>query len=1366
MKFECPNCSQRLEVRAAYAGRDVECPTCEKQITIPQPKTAPPPPQAPPPPPVAPPAPPSRPTTTSGEKAQELLPGESKKKRYTVLGTIDKGGMGEVSLAEDANLGRPVAMKKLLLPSEATDEEVARFIGEAQVTGQLEHPSIVPVHELGIDSDGEIFYTMKRISGVTLSDVLDGFLESDQAILKRWPLPRLLSVFQRVCDAVSFAHSRGVVHRDLKPDNIMLGEFGEVILLDWGIAKVLNQDSEAEQEPSDEKDEETKEDESVFRIVPVRTGEGINLMTLAGALMGTPLYMSPEQVKACESVDARADVFSLGAILYEILALAPPYRDVTIHKVLERARTADRETLETVEKGAIRKKFSWPHLPGGRMPVAVSAVAMKAIEKEPEARYQSVAEMQADIDAYLNGFATEAENAGLGRLLVLFIKRHKLAALFSAALFCVLLTGLIINMRERRIAEANEKRAIKAEGIALDRLNDVEEARNIANNRLVRQLVNRGISHLSKNDTAGSLPWFVSALESEADPVGIEAQAHRVRLGTILRASPKPTLLGFHSGAVNAIAFDQTGDYVVTAGEDGMVRSWSVKEKKSLAEFQQPEALVNLTVNQKQDRLISICANGTAQLWQFNPLQPIGDPIKPGMSRSAITHTTFSPDSSIIAISSGTRFKTPGSRDIMIPGPPRTMQVPAGSTRLPGGVTIPRFTTITIPGPMQRISSYSTPRGRTNLWSMETKDYLESRFSIRGWTNQAAFAPDGKWLATAGGAQIGSAQVKIWNIETGEPRFESISQKQDIHHVEFSPDGSLIITGSGDATVRVRGEVQLWDAQTGEQIGSPMQHSDLITHATFSQEGDRILTASWDGTARVWDKIGSPVLAPLSHDDKVTAASFLPGSGDRILTASRDRSVRVWNAQTGLQALPPLLHASPVLCANWDPSGSQIATGTDAGAVRIWNMSKDVNQPVLKHDQTGQKLFSGYGPKGDFVFAMGGGRIELVISGSNKSAKKAGISLSKFSAWKNEKLIWEGELGGQSAMLDTPVVQSRLPIYSPDGKYISVSTPGATSPDKLLMWEIATGEKVTLPDLGSTRCLWLGKNADQILALVIEERNLQLRGLPDGKLIGNKITLPEESSLALVTINPDIEKLAMLVAVKATNKEGKAVQSFKLLVCNYINDTVETPKILDSDCPKLEWMEISSTGSVLGIPSGAWYKETLKQPGELLWWVDGKAPSVKSGHRGGINYVAPSSDRQLFVTCGNDRAARVWNQNGDLTLPPLIHSDPVKFAALSTDGRFIGTGAGHLAQVWDASTGEPVTPPLQHSGLVSSIEFHPDGEAITTSSLAGEVFVWDLTPDLRPLVEIKKDAKLRSGHWLDALGGYSPLSIESLEKLK
>ena len=380
---------------------------------------------------------------------RRLLPEELlAERRYAIGSVVARGGMGAILDARQAAMQRTVAMKVML---ETGDEAaVRRFIGEAQITGQLDHPNIVPIYELGVDEQEQLFYTMKLVRGVTLRKVLGLLAEGDAGAVEKHPLPALLTDFQKVCDAVAFAHSKGVIHRDLKPENIMIGDFGTVLVMDWGLAKLVA-GGEAQRST----------------VNRVRTPEPEFGGTMAGTVMGTPQYMAPEQARGeVETLDARADIYALGAILYHLLALRPSVSGPSAMRIVDKVARGETDPL-----GGPGTPARLAHIPGGRIPDSLAAVVRKAMALVPEHRYASVAALQADVLAYQTGFATSAEKAGAWKQLTLFVRRNQAVSVAAGAglvlLVCVSAAFTLRVIGERNAAIAERARAETARETAV-----------------------------------------------------------------------------------------------------------------------------------------------------------------------------------------------------------------------------------------------------------------------------------------------------------------------------------------------------------------------------------------------------------------------------------------------------------------------------------------------------------------------------------------------------------------------------------------------------------------------------------------------------------------------------------------------------------------------------------------------------------------------------------------------------------------------------------------------------------------------------------------------------------------------------------
>jgi serine/threonine-protein kinase len=316
--------------------------------------------------------------------------------RYEVSGEIARGGMGVILKGRDADLGRDIAVKVLLETHQGQTELLQRFVEEAQIGGQLQHPGIVPVHELGVFPDRRPYFTMKLVKGRTLADLL---AERKNASQDR---PRFLKVFEQVCQTLAYAHARGVIHRDLKPSNVMVGSFGEVQVMDWGLAKVLDRGSHPGEMKGEPQAGETEVRTSRSQGPGVATGRAplVAAQTLAGSILGTPAYMPPEQARGeVDRLDRRCDVFGLGAMLCEILTGRPPYEGDHFQVLCQAALGEVDQAFARLETcGADRELIG---------------LAKRCLAPEPAARPRDAAAVAEELTAYLQSVEARLRQAEL-----------------------------------------------------------------------------------------------------------------------------------------------------------------------------------------------------------------------------------------------------------------------------------------------------------------------------------------------------------------------------------------------------------------------------------------------------------------------------------------------------------------------------------------------------------------------------------------------------------------------------------------------------------------------------------------------------------------------------------------------------------------------------------------------------------------------------------------------------------------------------------------------------------------------------------------------------------------------------------------
>jgi eukaryotic-like serine/threonine-protein kinase len=421
--------------------------------------------------------------------------------RYRLGPLLGKGANGSVLLAGDDRLGRKIALKLHSKGADLSAIELNRFCHEAQVTGQLAHPSIVPVHDLGLLPDGRPYYTMKRVEGTTLKDVLDSLRRREDRFEGVWTVPHTASVVLRVAQALAYAHDRGVVHRDVKPANIMIGGYGEVLLLDWGVARVLGQAVEGQEE------------------VATWRSEGDEDRTIVGTIAGTPAYMAPEQARGdIDLIGPASDVYSVGVVLYEYVARRRPFTARDVRELLHKVVT-DPVASPSLIEGA------------RRVPDELEALIMRCVEKDPADRFPNGQALAEALEAFIEGSRRRAQAAELSE------RANRKSTAYVKAAESALDAEQQIRGREAQLppwARAEDRRPLWQ---AEERWRELRRVRDDSYDDAI-SLYQAALEHLPENDEAraGLASLYLRRMD-EAERRG-ESGAARFFRSQVLRHDP------------------------------------------------------------------------------------------------------------------------------------------------------------------------------------------------------------------------------------------------------------------------------------------------------------------------------------------------------------------------------------------------------------------------------------------------------------------------------------------------------------------------------------------------------------------------------------------------------------------------------------------------------------------------------------------------------------------------------------------------------------------------------------------------------------------------------------------------------------
>ncbi len=1173
--------------------------------------------------------------------------------RYQIFGELGRGGMGAVLKGRDPALGRELAIKVLLEQHQERREMVRRFIEEAQVGAQLQHPGIVPVYEVGRLTDRRPYFTMKLVQGRTLAALLADRASGAASEESQPPdLPRFLKIFEQVCQTLAYAHARGVIHRDLKPANVMVGFFSEVQVMDWGLAKVVGTPERAPITPDDKEG--------------APTPPPSHPITQQGAVIGTPAYMAPEQARGeVDQLDERCDVFGLGGILCEILTGNPPYVGGSTAEL--RRQAAEANLVD-----------AYARLDASGADADLIQLAKTCLAKDRAIRPRDAGVVAEQVSAYLASVQERLRAAELARAAAQAKAteerktRRRTQAMAAAIVLFLAGAGTAIWHATANVRLAEEKEKTE------DALQGAETQRALvaqANERLTQE----------KRNTEDALDEATTQ--------------HRLAEGYRRQAERLSTLLALEQG----LTLCEQGD--ASQGLLWLARSLQIAPehaadlqqliRANLTAWSQVNAITALlpagpvTFSPDGKVILSGSRDGTAQLWDAATGKPIGTPWK---HQGPVRAVAFSPNGQTALTASA-----------------KTVQLWETASGKPGGPHLQHEEAVSVVAFHPNRKTIMTAAGKTvRFWDEATGKVIDPPLVHPEWVWALNLSPDGGTLVTrcGRGAGAGLGEARLWEVATGKPLAKLFTQ-EPVHTMVFSPDSKTVLAAGRDNVAR------LWEAATGKPIGEPLKHEGVVNGVAFSPDGRTVLTGSADGTARLWEATtGKPLGLPLHHPTTVRAVAFSP-DGRTILTCS-DRGARLWDAATGRPLGRPLMHDDLWRAGVLSPDGKAILTWNRDMTFLLELARGPAFGPPLEHSvqppprpspfggvmagafsPDGKTLLTGAGPGARLWETPSGkpigdmlphqfGVYKLAFSSDNRIALTGEIG-GTVRMWdvatgellgpllqhpgalyalafspdnrlvltggSNGARLWEADTGRLLFPLDQKVTVYAA-VFSPDGRTLLTGSGGPGS-GGAQRWDTATGKPIGPPLHQSTGAVYsVAFSPDgKMMVTGSSNRTAQVWEVATGKPLGPPLAV--EALVFFVAFSPDGKKA---LAGGKPWKQGMGGAFTLQPFLHMVAFSRDGKTILTTSEMTARLWEVA-TGKPIGEPlhhqrasRGRQDDEPLRlvggvsQRGEARLWdaVTGKPLGPPLPHQGRVIATAFSPDGLVAMTGSDDKTARLW----------------------------------------------------------------------------------------------------------------------------
>ena len=904
---------------------------------------------------------------------------------YELIRELGRGGMGVVYEARQLSLGRVLALKMMAEGRLAPPDDLRRFRREAEAAAHLDHPNIVPIHEVG-EHDGRPYFSMKLVDGGSLAR------SSERSRADPVGSSRLVVLVAR---AVDYAHRRGILHRDLKPSNILLDRRGVPHVADFGLAR--------------------------------RTGAD-GASTLANAIIGTPAYMAPEQAEGRrEAVTTSADVYGLGAILYELLTARPPFRGESVLGVLEQVREREPDRPRSIDPS---------------IPRDLETICLKCLEKEPARRYASAEALAEDLERWLDGRPIAARRASLVERCYKWASRRPTAA--ALLLACLLAIGAAaiavrgIRSAERWKAEVVRREAARAQaevdGYA-DRITAAERA-------------------WSANDVDRA--W---ALLDDCPDRLRRWEWHYLR--RLCRGELR-TLEG-HNGTACGVAFAPETSYFTCPDHRGGLTIWDASADREVCHLRGHDGTAfGVAFDAKGARLAAAGSDGFVRIWDVATSRLVR--TLPGHGEWAAA-VAFSPDGGRIAS---------GGADRAV----RIFDASSGDELLALKGHIEGVLGVAFAPDGSMLASAGSD-GSIVLWEARSGREERRLPGHLGATRCVAFSPDGTRLASGGADR----SVRIWDVSTGREILAFRASTARVDGLAFSPDGLNLATGGLDRSVKV------WEVATGREVASYRGHQAPVFSVSYAASGLLLASASQDAVVKIWDATRATEARALRSKGGVRWSGGVAfGPDGTVFGAGSDGSVAVWDPSNGR---PPRTIAgrSGLASLAVDPTGSLVAVLDSSGSVRVLDALTGQERPSLRspveglasvtflpdgkrivtgggwpiavvHQPRGKGVPSETGPRAVKVWDASTGREIVVLRGHDGpvygvAASPDGRLIASGGADGSVR-VWDGADGREHRALLGHLGAVLAVAFAPDGRRVASTGVDGT----IRSWEVATGRQV------------------------------------------------------------------------------------------------------------------------------------------------------------------------------------------------------------------------------------------------------------------------------------------------------------------